>query len=164
MSSLTFIITLLGLPILIPSSSAAEKAQFDSSILSEKGRFAHQMLVHSAVFSMGPVGYAARTSQAELALQELLREKGAVPALNDLMANATKEGRMYALVGLRQRDRENFKQIVQHYKAEQSEQDEKLLTVMNGCLLMPEDERSVISKIESGYYDRFFPANPGSVR
>jgi hypothetical protein len=120
---------------------------------------AYEQLLHAPIFSIGPVGFAAQTSESELALNLLLNEKEAVAVLKDLLANATTlAGRMYALYGLYVKDREVFKQELKRYKAERGM--EGVVATQSGCIIMPEKEEVVVKKIERGQYGQVLKERP----
>lgn len=74
---------------------------FDVSQLSETGQRAYKALSAADMFAIGGTGEGGETSPGELALRDLVREKQAIPALRDLLAQATSEGGLYALLGLK---------------------------------------------------------------
>jgi hypothetical protein len=130
--------------------SADQTGGFDLSSISPGGRQAHGELLQASIFSLGPVGFAALRSESESALRTLLEEKEAIAALKDLLSNATKEGKMYALYGLYLKDQEVFRQELERYKA--SQVSGNMINTQSGCPIMPESEDVVVTKIETGQY------------
>ena len=56
-------------------------------------------------FALGGIGVAGTMSSGERALREVLKNQDAVARLEALLPNASPAGRLYALLGLRIRDR-----------------------------------------------------------
>ena len=121
------------------------------------------------MFGIGPVGYAATRSPEELALRELLSDVEAIPALRSLCRNATAAGRLYALLGLRLRDLNAFQEEARLYRdrrepKEKSQTDILVIedgpgTVLTqtGCLVIPEQQESILRQIEVGVYGDWGP-------
>lgn len=137
--------------------SANQSIAFDASSLSSDGRQAYLKLLRAPMFSIGPVGFAAQVSESELALRALLNEREVIPALKDLVAKASTEGKMYALYGLHLKDREIFKQEAEQYKKQQ-EAGTKVST-QSGCIVMQEQGDFIVAQIEAGQYDLYFKAS-----
>lgn len=70
----------------------AQERKFDESTMGEKGRASYQALLKIDIFALGGVDYAGITSKGEEALDTLLEEKEAIPALKTLVTQATPEG------------------------------------------------------------------------
>jgi hypothetical protein len=79
----------------------AQEKIFDKSVLSDKGKQAYQTLLKTELFAFGGTDYSGMTSSGESAFRVLLKEKKAVAAFSNLIAKATPEGGLYALLGLR---------------------------------------------------------------
>ena len=163
---------LLGLA--VPAVQGRQKLEFDLSRLSERGRVAYARLQGAVMFRIGPVGFAGETSLEELALQNLLYEGEAIEALRSLCRNATTAGTLYGLLGLRTLDIKAFEQEVRLYRDRSqqiekssrpipSEQIEKrsqsfpymeagpgTVLTQTGCLVIPEQQESILRKLEMG--------------
>jgi len=62
-------------------------------------------LESAGTFALGGVGVAGTMSAGERALREVLKQPDAVARLEALLPNASPAGKLYALLGLRIRDR-----------------------------------------------------------
>src|SRR3954464_3653573 len=101
-------------------------------------------------FSFGGVGVAGTMSQGERALREILSERDAVARLEGLLSQASPAGRLYALVGLRMRDRAAYQRALEKYRA-----NDATVETARGCMLQQEPFRDLIREIEQGHYDSF---------
>jgi len=66
-------------------------------------------------FAMGGVGVAGAMSEGERALREVLKESDAVPRLERLLPEASAPGQLFALLGLRARDRDVYQRALAKY-------------------------------------------------
>ena len=167
--TITFVALLVVL--IGPRVQASQSVEFNLQLLSERSREAYFTLQGAIMFRMGSVGFMGTTSPEESALRDLLYDIEAIPALKSLSRNATTAGRLYALLGLRIRDINAFREEAQLYR-ERSEQDRdrsepveksprdvlviedgtgSVLT-QSGCLVIPEQQESILRKIELGVY------------
>ena len=89
-------------------------------------------------------------SEGERALREVLKESDAIARLENALPNASPAGQLYALLGLRLRDRAAYQRALEKYRAN----DAKVQT-MRGCILQQESFRDLIKQIEHGDYDTF---------
>lgn len=101
-------------------------------------------------FALGGVGVAGTMSEGERALRAILKESDAVARLESALPNASQAGQLYALLGLRLRDRAAYQRALEKYRAN----DAKVET-MRGCILQKESFRDLIKQIEHGDYDTF---------
>ena len=87
-------------------------------------------------------------SAGERALRAVLKNPAAVAELEALLATASPAGKLYALLGLRIRDRAAYQRAL-----------DKCLTIdakvktARGCMLGQESFRDLVKEIERGYYD-----------
>ena len=155
-----------------PQSDASvqvqQKPQFDASVLSEMGRKSYGKLLNADIFSIGKVGEGGNTSEEELALHRLLKEKQAVEALVTLADQATSEGALYALLGLRLKDTNLFRSAVEKYKSlpEPPERNGAIVKeikipkgyvqTQSGCKIGAEERLKVVAQIEAGVFDETF--------
>lgn len=97
-----FVWLILSLIVFTFQAEAQEKT-FDESVLSSKGKEAYQTLLKTELFAFGGSDYSGMSSSGERALGVLLKEKKSVPAFSNLISEATPEGGLYALLGLRKK-------------------------------------------------------------
>ncbi|MEY2538005.1 MAG: hypothetical protein QOG67_1745 [Verrucomicrobiota bacterium] len=93
---------------------------------------------------------AGTMSEGERALRELLKQSDAVARLESLLPQASAAGQLYALLGLRVRDRGAYQPALARY----GQRDAKVQT-MRGCILQQESFQSLVKEIEHGDYDLF---------
>ena len=97
---------------------------------------------------MGGVGVAGTMSAGERALRQILKEPDAVLQLERMIPNATPAGKLYALLGLRARDRAAYQRALEMCRST----DAKVETA-RGCILSQESFRDLVKEIERGNYD-----------
>jgi hypothetical protein len=140
----------------------AQERSFDESALSAKGKQAFQKLLKVELFALGPISSSARTSDGELALDILIKEKKAISSLKSLIKNATPEGGLYALFGLRKLKADSFDERLKNFKsrselAERGEGFDKIpkaeVRRMDGCESFTENRLKVADEIVSGKFD-----------
>ena len=107
-------------------------------------------LEKTAIFALGGVGYAGIMSEGERTLREVLKESDAARRLESMLPNASAAGQLYALLGLRLRDRAAYQRELEKYRAK----DAKVQT-MRGCIMQRESFGKLIEQIENGDYDSF---------
>jgi hypothetical protein len=155
---------------------AQQKPQFDTSVLSEAGQKSYEKILNAGVFSIGGVGYGGNTSEEEFALQRLLKEKQAIEALKILVFQATPEGSLYALLGLRVKDAELFKSVIENYKTLPEPPERKsgypfkgtkiekgFIKTQGGCLIFRQERLKIVAEIEAGEYDKTFKLSESEV-
>ncbi|QIF05832.1 hypothetical protein [Roseimicrobium sp. ORNL1] len=108
---------------------------------------AYTTLMSTRTFAIGGVGFAGTTSEPELALREVLKQPDAVATCQKLVANATVEGQMYGLLGLKLSNDKTFAQALTKYKNSKA-----AIKVMSGCILGTEKVGEVAERIEKGSY------------
>jgi hypothetical protein len=111
---------------------------------------AESILEKTSSFALGGVGVAGTMSQGERALREILKEADAPVRLERMLPNASPAGQLYALLGLRLRDRAAYQRVLPKYGAN----DAKVETA-RGCMLGHESFRDLVKEIEHGDYDSF---------
>jgi hypothetical protein len=112
-------------------------------------------LARENVFALGGVGVAGTMSSGEKDLRAVLKEAGAVQQLQSLLRNASPAGQLYALLGLRLRDRPAFEQAVPAFRKRSD-----TVSTMHGCIMMKEKMDSVVQQIEHGNYDTALARDP----
>ena len=93
---------------------------------------------------------AGTMSAGERALREVLRNPDAVARLEAMIPNASPAGKLYALLGLRIRDRAAYERALEKCRTV----DAKVETA-RGCMLSHESFRDLLKEIERGQYDTF---------
>lgn len=126
----------LGLLVCNARLDAADAADADS-ILRKVTRFA-----------VGGVGFAGTMSEGERALREVLKQSDAVDRLETVLPEASAPGQLYALLGLRARDRDAYRRALAAYG-----QREATVQTMRGCILQKESFRDLVKQIDHGDYD-----------
>jgi hypothetical protein len=111
---------------------------------------AEAVLEKAAMFALGGIGVAGTMSPGERALREVLANPNAVSRMERLLSNATPAGRLYALLGLRIKDRPLYNRVIQELRAT----DAKVETA-RGCMLSQESFGDLVKEIERGQYDTF---------
>ncbi|HYJ04507.1 MAG TPA: hypothetical protein VEX43_05195 [Chthoniobacterales bacterium] len=89
-------------------------------------------------------------SDGERSLREILKEADAATRLESVLPDASPAGQLYALVGLRLRDRAAYERALEKYRANDAN-----VQTMRGCILQRESFRKLIEQIERGEYDSF---------
>ena len=149
---------------------AAQRSSFDTSRLSEAGQKAYRLLLESEEFALG---YAGSLTEQEPALLTLLGEEAAADALMGLVEEASLEGGLYGLLGLRQLQAESFRKAAEKYMSKE-EPPFRIIhdglkvsrgivstNIDSGCVSSWEDKLKVVSAIESGSYDELLRRGVG---
>ena len=111
---------------------------------------ADAVLRKTSSFALGGVGVAGSMSEGERALREVLKEPDATARLESALPNATPAGQLYALLGLRGRDRAAFQRALEKFG-----ENSATVQTMRGCILQKESFRDLLKQIEHGDYDLF---------
>ena len=119
------------------------------------GRGAEQVdsaavLRKTGIFALGGIGVAGTISEGERALREIIKESDAAARLDTLVSDASPAGQLYALLGLRRRDRAAYERALEKLRTT----DAKVQTA-RGCMLQQESFRDLVKEIERGNYDTF---------
>ena len=102
------------------------------------------------LFALGGIGVAGTMSEGERALREVLKESDVAARLEKLLSDASPAGQLYALLGLRLRDRAAYERALGKLRTN----DAKVQTA-RGCILQQESFGDLIKQIERGDYDTF---------
>ncbi len=91
-----------------------------------------QSISQTGVFAFGGVGFVGKTSQGEIDFRiiESQPAKAALENFEEIYANGDAAAKSYALVGIRQLDKERFDELFQSLQGSQ----EKVFT-MQGCVM-----------------------------
>jgi hypothetical protein len=151
---------LLVISLIFVFRTNAQSMEFDESVLSEKGKIAYQTLLKADKYALFGVGFGGETSEGELALDVLVEEKDAIPALEQLIVKATPEGAIYALVGLKMLDCECLKEQLKIFKTMPEPKQRKLnqyesihkddIRTQSGCIISSKKKQDLIKEIEVG--------------
>ena len=120
------------------------------STLSRAGAESGSNLRSAGSFALGGIGVAGTMSSGERTLRELLKQPDAVAQLEALISSASPAGKLYALLGLRIRDRAVYERALEKCRTT----DAKVETA-RGCILSHESFRDLLKEIERGQYDTF---------
>jgi hypothetical protein len=101
-------------------------------------------------FALGGVGVAGTMSEGERALREVLKDSDTIGRLESMLPTASPAGQLYALLGLRLRDRAAYQRALQKYRA-----NDATVPTMRGCILQRESFRDLVKQIDHGDYDSF---------
>jgi hypothetical protein len=107
-------------------------------------------LQKTMTFALGGVGYAGAMSEGERTLREILKESDAPKRLESVLPNASAAGQLYALLGLRLRDRAAYERALEKYRTNNAN-----VQTMRGCIMQRESFRKLVEQIERGDYDSF---------
>jgi len=108
------------------------------------------MLRKTGLFALGGIGVAGTMSEGERALRDVLKESDGPARLEKLLADASPAGQLYALLGLRLRDRAAYARALEKLRTT----DAKVQTA-RGCILQQESFGDLVKEIERGQYDNF---------
>lgn len=111
----------------------------------------HEYLVVARGFALGGVGYAGQTSTGEYAFRAVMRAHNASDVFKAILSpqvETTDEGKLYALCGLRARDRAAFDAYSTTLTGSNAE-----VTTIRGCLTCKQKVAEVVKQIGDGYYD-----------
>jgi hypothetical protein len=121
----------------------------------EAGTRASGTLARENTFALGGVGVAGTMSGGEKDLRAVLKEADAVQQLQSLLKNASPAGQLYALLGLRLRDRPAYDQAVPEFRKRSDD-----VSTLHGCIMMKEKMESIVKQIEHGDYDNSLNRDP----
>lgn len=108
------------------------------------------LLRKTTTFALGGVGIAGIMSEGERTLREILKESDAARRLEGVLPDAAPAGQLYALLGLRLRDRAAYERALEKYRANGAK-----VPTMRGCILQREPFGKLVNEIERGDYDSF---------
>ncbi|MEY2579068.1 MAG: hypothetical protein QOI49_1892 [Verrucomicrobiota bacterium] len=102
------------------------------------------------LFALGGIGAAGSMSEGERALREVLNESGVTARLEKLLSDASPAGQLYALLGLRVRDRAAYERALRKLRTTNAK-----VQTARGCILQQESFGDLVKEIERGVYDNF---------
>ena len=104
----------------------------------------------TGLFALGGIGAAGSMSEGERALREILRESDGAAPLEKLLSDASPAGQLYALLGLRGRDRAAYERALGKLRTTNAK-----VHTARGCILSEESFGDLVKEIERGLYDNF---------
>jgi hypothetical protein len=102
------------------------------------------------LFALGGIGVAGTMSEGERALREVLKESDVAVRLEKLLSDASPAGKLYALLGLRLRDRAAYQRALEKLRTTNAK-----VQTARGCILQQESFGDLVKEIERGQYDNF---------
>ena len=105
-------------------------------------------LAQTQLFAIGGIGVAGSTSDGERDLRAVLDQPDAPALLHEILSRATPAGQLYALLGLRLRDRSAYEQALPALRKRSD-----VISIARGCMLMKEEMAAIVREIEHGNYD-----------
>jgi len=114
----------------------------------------YEYLVVARRFAFGGVGAAGETSTGEYAFRAVLRAQNARAIFEAMLspgAQATGEGKLYALCGIRATDRSAFDRFSAILVSTDAE-----VTIQRGCCFSREKIADIVKRIGDGVYDPHF--------
>jgi hypothetical protein len=130
-------------------SAIAALILFVPSIRSEQSA-PDAMLRKTGLFALGGIGEAGTMSEGERALREVLKEPDVPARLEKLLSDASPAGRLYALLGLRLRDRAAYERALAKLRTTDAN-----VQTARGCILQQESFGDLVKEIERGQYNSF---------
>jgi hypothetical protein len=115
------------------------------------GQEGYGHLIAAQRFSFGGVGYAGTTSTGEFGFRAVLRSHNAAELFKAAFSQATDEGKLYALCGIRVSDRSAFDSYATILSSTNS-----VVTTQSGCMIGHERIAAVVKRIADGHYDSQF--------
>ena len=107
-------------------------------------------LAKTGVFAFGGVGFVGKISQGEMDFRAIQSQPAAVAlaSFETIYADGDSAAKSYALAGIRQLDRERFKEILRSLDGSQEE-----VFTMEGCVMERRRLADVAKAIDAGSYD-----------
>ncbi len=116
-----------------------------------------EYLIVARRFALGGVGVGAETSTGEYAFRAALRSRNPQVVFGLILspgAQATEEGKLYALCGVRATDRASFDRYAAMVVSTNAE-----VVTQSGCIVGHERAAEVVKRIAAGEYDQYFTKN-----
>lgn len=126
-------------------------------------RDAFSQIATAKLFAFGGVGFAGTTTEGELAFRKIFASNTAEADFLRLLEQANPQGRSYALVGLRLKNLERFRERVKPFLRSRT-----TVETAAGCIPRTMTEAELAADINAGRYDdsarREIPKLPQPVR
>ena len=106
------------------------------------------------IFALGPVGYAAKTSQEERQFRAImaLQPDKAKQELERIYSSGNPQAMAYALVGMRKFDRTRYAELVASALV-----SDVTVRTMSGCIISEEKLSTIAIGLDSEKYDPLLP-------
>ncbi|MEZ0276115.1 MAG: hypothetical protein ACAH88_14500 [Roseimicrobium sp.] len=124
-------------------ATAADKKNVDADI----SHSPYEALTSTTTFAIGGVGVAGIISPMEKDFRALLKEPDAVAQCQKLLTDATPEGQMYGLLGLKLKDETAFVAALSKYK-----ESKQQVRQQSGCIMHNSSMGELAASIEKGSY------------
>ena len=150
--------------VVFAGQATAQNKSFDQSVLSVDGKKAYEALLKVNLFAIGPIGYGASTPAGKESLDILIGEDLAVSALKSLIGEATPEGGLYAVLGLKTLKCECLDDEVKKFNDRTFSERKRWgrgvvasenVSRMSGCIAFEEKRSDVLERIIKGEYDNW---------
>ena len=112
-------------------------------------------LMAARTFAFGPIGTAERISDGEFAVRAIMKNPEAPQLFKTAYAQATAEGQLYALCGIHVTSADSFDDFASPLRSETRD-----VKTMSGITTTNEPIATVVQRITSGDYDRYFTNRP----
>ena len=112
-------------------------------------------LERTQLFALGGIYEDGRMPDGERALRAILRESDATAQLEAMLWRASPAGRLYALLGLRLRDRTVYAWALRTLPEKDAQ-----VAVMRGGIIRVQSFRALVSEIQHGKYDSSALSHP----
>lgn len=122
---------------------AADKGKVDPDVTHSP----YEALTAVTTFAIGGVGVAGTISPMEKDFRELLKEPDVVAKCQKLLTDATPEGQMYGLLGLKLKDEVAFTAALPKYK-----ETKQQVRQQSGCIMHTTPVSELVAGIEKGSY------------
>jgi hypothetical protein len=110
----------------------------------------YEQLITIQRFSFGGVGIVGTISDGEFAFRAVLRSPESAKLFKTAYLQATEEGKLYALCGIRATDRSSFENYAAALRSTTNE-----VAIQSGCIVDGEKVAKVVRQIADGVYDSY---------
>ena len=118
-----------------------------------------QSISKTGIFAFGGVGFAGKTSQGEIDFR-IIESQPPTVALEEfekVYATGDAAAKSYALVGIRQLDRERFSELLHSLQGSQQN-----VLIMQGCIIQKQKLADIVRTIDAGRFDGYWEARQQS--
>ena len=111
----------------------------------------------TGVFAFGGVGFIGKISQGEIDFRAIQSQPAAVAlaSFETVFSTGDSAAKSYALAGIRQLDRERFKEILPSLEGSQ-----EMVLTMEGCIMERRRLVDIAKAIDAGSYDDWLKPRP----
>ena len=107
-----------------------------------------QRITHTKVFAFGGIGFAGQISEGENDFDFILKLPTAITIFETIYATGTPEAKSYALVGIRQVNKQRFNELFRSLRGSQEQVETE-----KGCIVERRSLADVVKEINSGRFD-----------